>query len=79
MEPKNPRFYLTQTLLRRREIFLPKWRKATAMAKERFRPNLIIEGEMQANVAINEEIQTRDVSFSFKMLNKKANTLISRF
>jgi malate dehydrogenase (oxaloacetate-decarboxylating)(NADP+) len=44
------------------------------MAKERF-PDLIIEGEMQANVAINEEIQREMYPFS-KLLNKKANTLI---
>ncbi|MFT4857123.1 MAG: malate dehydrogenase (oxaloacetate-decarboxylating)(NADP+), partial [Algoriphagus sp.] len=48
--------------------------KATAMAKKRF-PDLIIEGEMQANVAINEEIQREMYPFS-NLINKKANTLI---
>ncbi len=51
-----------------------KMAKATAMAKKRF-PDLIIEGEMQANVAINEEIQREMYPFS-NLLNKKANTLI---
>ncbi len=51
-----------------------KMAKATAMAKSRF-PDLIIEGEMQANVAINEEIQREMYPFS-NLLNKKANTLI---
>ncbi|MHA7130758.1 NADP-dependent malic enzyme [Algoriphagus namhaensis] len=48
--------------------------KATAMAKERF-PDLIIEGEMQANVAVNEEIQQEMYPFS-SLKNKRANTLI---
>lgn len=51
-----------------------KMAKATAMAKERF-PGLIIEGEMQANVALNEEIQGDVYPFS-QLINKKANTLI---
>ena len=51
-----------------------KMAKATAMAKERF-PGLIIEGEMQANVALNEEIQREVYPFS-QLINKKANTLI---
>ncbi|HCD89962.1 MAG TPA: NADP-dependent malic enzyme [Algoriphagus sp.] len=51
-----------------------KMAKATAMAKQRF-PGLIIEGEMQANVALNEEIQ-RDVYPFSQLINKKANTLI---
>ncbi|MFT4860061.1 MAG: malate dehydrogenase (oxaloacetate-decarboxylating)(NADP+) [Algoriphagus sp.] len=51
-----------------------KMAKATAMAKKRF-PDLIIEGEMQANVAINEEIQREMYPFS-NLINKKANTLI---
>ncbi|MDF2157134.1 NADP-dependent malic enzyme [Algoriphagus sp. CAU 1675] len=48
--------------------------KATALAKQKF-PDLIIEGEMQANVAINDEIQREMYPFS-KLTNKKANTLI---
>lgn len=48
--------------------------KATAMAKERY-PDLIIEGEMQANVAINEDIQREIYPFS-SLKNKRANTLI---
>ncbi|WP_297335144.1 NADP-dependent malic enzyme [Algoriphagus sp.] len=48
--------------------------KATAMAKEKY-PDLVIEGEMQANVALNEEIQREMYPFS-KLVNKRANTLI---
>jgi malate dehydrogenase (oxaloacetate-decarboxylating)(NADP+) len=48
--------------------------KATALAKAKY-PDLIIEGEMQANVAINEDIQREMYPFS-KLLNKKPNTLI---
>lgn len=48
--------------------------KATALARAKY-PDLIIEGEMQANVAINEDIQREMYPFS-KLINKKANTLI---
>jgi malate dehydrogenase (oxaloacetate-decarboxylating)(NADP+) len=48
--------------------------KATALARAKY-PELIIEGEMQANVAINEDIQKEMYPFS-KLINKKANTLI---
>lgn len=48
--------------------------KATAMAKAKF-PNMIIEGEMQANVALNEEIQKENYPFS-DLIGNKANTLI---
>lgn len=48
--------------------------KATALARKKY-PDLIIEGEMQANVAINEDIQREMYPFS-KLINKKANTLI---
>lgn len=48
--------------------------KATKLAKEKY-PDLIIEGEMQANVAINEEIQKEIYPFS-KLKSKRANTLI---
>jgi malate dehydrogenase (oxaloacetate-decarboxylating)(NADP+) len=48
--------------------------KATALAKQKF-PELVIEGEMQANVALNEEIQKENYPFS-KLIGKKANTLI---
>lgn len=48
--------------------------KATEMAKAKY-PDLIIEGEMQANVALNEEIQREMYPFS-KLVNKRANTLI---
>jgi malate dehydrogenase (oxaloacetate-decarboxylating)(NADP+) len=51
-----------------------KMAKATAMAKAKY-PDLIIEGEMQANVALNDEIQREMYPFS-KLINKKANTLI---
>jgi malate dehydrogenase (oxaloacetate-decarboxylating)(NADP+) len=48
--------------------------KATLMAKAKF-PELVIEGEMQANVALNEEIQMGNYPFS-DLIGKKANTLI---
>ncbi|MDI1322151.1 MAG: NADP-dependent malic enzyme [Algoriphagus sp.] len=48
--------------------------KAAALAKKKY-PDLIIEGEMQANVAINEDLQREMYPFS-KLVNKKANTLI---
>ncbi|WP_289029913.1 NADP-dependent malic enzyme [uncultured Algoriphagus sp.] len=51
-----------------------KMAKATALAKERY-PDLIIEGEMQANVAINDEIQKEIYPFS-QLINQRANTLI---
>ncbi|MBN3582927.1 NADP-dependent malic enzyme [Algoriphagus aestuarii] len=51
-----------------------KMAKATALAKEKY-PDLIIEGEMQANVALSDEIQKEMYPFS-KLINKKANTLI---
>ncbi|GGZ38972.1 malic enzyme [Echinicola pacifica] len=47
---------------------------ATAKAKAKF-PELVIEGEMQANVALNEVIQKENYPFS-ALANKKANTLI---
>ncbi|RPA68908.1 NADP-dependent malic enzyme [Cyclobacteriaceae bacterium YHN15] len=48
--------------------------KATALAKAKF-PELVIEGEMQANVALNEEIQLGNYPFS-ALIGNKANTLI---
>jgi malate dehydrogenase (oxaloacetate-decarboxylating)(NADP+) len=48
--------------------------KATALARARF-PELVIEGEMQANVALNEEIQEDNYPFS-SLIGSKANTLI---
>lgn len=48
--------------------------KAATLAKKKY-PDLIIEGEMQANVAINEDLQREMYPFS-KLANKKANTLI---
>lgn len=48
--------------------------KATALAKAKF-PELVIEGEMQANVALNEEIQLGNYPFS-ALIENKANTLI---
>jgi malate dehydrogenase (oxaloacetate-decarboxylating)(NADP+) len=47
-----------------------KMAKATALAKEKY-PELIIEGEMQANVALNQEIQ-REI-YPFSLLSKKGN------
>lgn len=48
--------------------------EATIKAKEKY-PNLIIEGEMQANVALNEEIQRENYPFS-SLIGQRANTLI---
>ncbi len=48
--------------------------RATELAKAKF-PDLVIEGEMQANVALNEEIQKENYPFS-ALIGKKANTLI---
>lgn len=48
--------------------------KAAMLAKKKY-PELIIEGEMQANVALNEEIQKENYPFS-ALIGKKANTLI---
>lgn len=48
--------------------------KATALAKAKY-PDLVIEGEMQANVALNEEIQKDNYPFS-TLIGNKANTLI---
>ncbi|WP_114749195.1 NADP-dependent malic enzyme [Pleomorphovibrio marinus] len=47
---------------------------ATIKAKERY-PELVIEGEMQANVALDEKIQKENYPFS-TLVNNKANTLI---
>lgn len=55
-------------------IIPEKTAKATALAKAKY-PDLIIEGEMQANVAVNEDLQREMYPFS-KLANKKANTLI---
>ncbi|WP_375585902.1 NADP-dependent malic enzyme [Cyclobacterium xiamenense] len=48
--------------------------RATLLAKNRF-PELVIEGEMQANVALDEGIQKENYPFS-ALINNKANTLI---
>ena len=47
---------------------------ATALAKAKY-PELVIEGEMQANVAVNDDIQKETYPFS-SMIGHKANTLI---
>jgi malate dehydrogenase (oxaloacetate-decarboxylating)(NADP+) len=51
-----------------------KMAKATALAKQKY-PDLIIEGEMQANVALNQEIQKEVYPFS-ALAEKSVNTLI---
>jgi malate dehydrogenase (oxaloacetate-decarboxylating)(NADP+) len=51
-----------------------KMAKATALAKVKY-PDLIIEGEMQANVALNQEIQREIYPFS-ALADNKVNTLI---
>ena len=48
--------------------------KATALAKAKY-PHMVIEGEMQANVAVNEELQKETYPFS-ALIGNKANTLI---
>ncbi len=48
--------------------------RATAMAKERY-PDLIIDGEMQANVALNTELLREHYPFS-ALAQQGANTLI---
>lgn len=47
---------------------------ATKLAKERF-PELIIEGEMQANVALDETLQRENYPFN-ALIDHKANTLV---
>lgn len=47
---------------------------ATTKAKEKY-PHLVIEGEMQANVALDEPLQKENYPFS-ALADKKANTLI---
>ncbi|AKP49858.1 NADP-dependent malic enzyme [Cyclobacterium amurskyense] len=47
---------------------------ATTKAKAQY-PDLVIEGEMQANVALDEGIQKENYPFS-ALINNKANTLI---
>ncbi len=47
---------------------------ATEKAKEKY-PHLVIEGEMQANVALDEKLQRENYPFS-ALVDKKANTLI---
>jgi len=51
-----------------------KTRKAVKIAKERF-PDLIIDGDIQANVALNTEIQQEMYPFS-ELAEKGANTFI---
>ncbi len=51
-----------------------KMAQATAKAKAKF-PELVIEGEMQGNVALNEKLQQDTYPFS-ALAHKKANTLI---
>ncbi len=51
-----------------------KMAKATALAKERW-PNLVIDGEIQANMAVNTELQKEIYPFS-KLAESGANTFI---
>jgi malate dehydrogenase (oxaloacetate-decarboxylating)(NADP+) len=51
-----------------------KTKKAVQIAKERF-PDLVIEGDIQANVALNTEIQKEMYPFS-NLVEKGANTFI---
>jgi malate dehydrogenase (oxaloacetate-decarboxylating)(NADP+) len=51
-----------------------KMRRATALAKERY-PELLIDGEMQANVALNPELLREQYGFS-PLAEQGANTLV---
>ena len=51
-----------------------KARKATEMAKERY-PNILLDGEMQANTAVSKELLQEHYPFS-ELAEKGANTLI---
>jgi malate dehydrogenase (oxaloacetate-decarboxylating)(NADP+) len=51
-----------------------KMRTATALAKEKY-PDLLIDGEMQANVALNPELLREQYGFS-PLAEKGANTLV---
>jgi malate dehydrogenase (oxaloacetate-decarboxylating)(NADP+) len=51
-----------------------KAREAVRLAKKKY-PDLVIDGEIQANVAINTEIQKETYPFS-ALANEGANTLI---
>lgn len=51
-----------------------KMSKATALIREQ-NPNLIVDGEVQANFALNNELMNEKFSFS-TLSNKKVNTLI---
>ena len=51
-----------------------KMKKATALAKERF-PEVILDGEMQANIALNKKLINENYPFS-ALAEKGANTLI---
>jgi len=51
-----------------------KTQKAVALAKEKY-PELVIDGEIQANVALNTQIQKENYPFS-DLAEKGANTLI---
>ena len=51
-----------------------KARKAVQLAKKK-NPNLIVEGDIQANVAVNTEIQQETYPFS-ELSQEGANTLI---
>jgi malate dehydrogenase (oxaloacetate-decarboxylating)(NADP+) len=55
-------------------IIPEKTREATRIAKERYK-DLLIEGEMQANVAVNKELQNELYPFS-SLAKEGANTLI---
>lgn len=51
-----------------------KIQRAVAMAKERF-PGLVIDGEVQANIALNRDLMRENYPFS-ELAEKGANTLI---
>lgn len=57
-----------------RGVIPEKTKKAVALAKEKF-PDLVIDGEIQANVALNTKIQKENYPFS-ELVEKGANTLI---
>jgi malate dehydrogenase (oxaloacetate-decarboxylating)(NADP+) len=51
-----------------------KMQKVFTLAKQRY-PDLVIEGEMQANIAVNKELQQENYPFSI-LKEESANTLI---
>jgi malate dehydrogenase (oxaloacetate-decarboxylating)(NADP+) len=73
IEPRVAMLYYSKLGYAKGEV-ASKTALATAMAKAKY-PELVIEGEMQANVAVNEDIQKETYPFS-ALIGQRANTLI---